>query len=154
MAGMCWLEEGQKAAKGLPFQTDYTKNNFALMGHKRFSFPKREKLTGKKKIEGLFKEGSSFYLKSFQVRFLLSADVDQPHQILISVPKKNFKRAVDRNLIKRRIREAYRLNKGLIHEFKPHYIGFVYISKEILTFPEIQDQLIKVLDRLKKNMTD
>lgn len=119
------------------------------MGTSQYSFSKNEKLTGKKKIEGLFKEGSSFYIAAFQIRYLLQQDEKSIHQVLVSVPKKNFKRAVDRNLLKRRIREAYRLNKHLIHDSKPLYIGFVYISKQILTFHEIQDQLIKALGRLK-----
>lgn len=121
------------------------------MGIKQYGFSKKEKLTGKKRIEGLFKEGSSFYLNAFQIRHLSTPSEDQFHKILISVPKKNFKRAVDRNLLKRRIREAYRLNKHLIDDCEPLYIGFVYISKQILTFHEIQDQLIKALGRLKNN---
>ncbi len=120
------------------------------MGLSKYSFSKQEKLTGKKKIEGLFKRGSSFYLKDFQVRHLVSEEIG-PNQILISVPKRNFKRAVDRNLLKRRIREAYRLNKGLIQdseESKGLYIGFIYLSKQILTFDNIQTQLIQCLERL------
>ncbi len=122
------------------------------MGQKNTGFSKKERLSSKKEIEELFKNGSSFYFPAFHVRFLLAPQ--QTHQILISVPKKNFKRAVDRNLLKRRIREAYRRNKDLIQDSKPLNIGFVYISKEILSFREIEDQLIDVFDRLKKNMTD
>lgn len=118
------------------------------MGLPIYSFPKKEKLTGKKKIEELFKKGSSFYLQNFQVRHLPSSEDVDYHQVLISVPKRSFKRAVDRNLIKRRIREAYRLNKQLISGTTPQYIGFVYLSKEILTFHNIQAQLIKCLERL------
>ncbi len=119
------------------------------MGQSKYSFSKEEKLTGKKKIEELFTRGSSFYLKDFQVKYLTSEDLN--HQILVSVPKKNFKRAVDRNLLKRRIREAFRLNKELIlkpdqNEF--YSIGFIYLSKNILTFNDIQHQLIQCLERL------
>jgi len=120
------------------------------MGLSKYSFSKKEKLTGKKKIEGLFKKGSSFYLGDFQVRHLRSDDIGS-HQILISVPKRNFKRAVDRNLLKRRIRESYRLNKQLIDngaESSALFIGFIYLSKEILSFHDIQAQLIKCLERL------
>ena len=120
------------------------------MGLSKYGFSKSEKLTGKKKIEGLFKKGSSFYLGDFQVRHLSSGE-DLPHQILISVPKRNFKRAVDRNLLKRRIREAYRLNKHLLSnsaDSEGLYIGFVYLSKQILTFDNIQTQLIQCLERL------
>ncbi len=121
------------------------------MGLSKYSFSKSEKFTGKKKIEELFKRGSSFYLDDFQVRYI-TGDSKKPNQILISVPKRNFKRAVDRNLLKRRIREAYRLNKHLIDhadsDAKSIYVGFVYLSKEILTFDNIQSQLIRCLERL------
>lgn len=120
------------------------------MGLSKYGFSKTEKLTGKKKIEGLFKKGSSFYLGDFQVRYLVS-EVEQPHRILISVPKKNFKRAVDRNLLKRRIRESYRLNKHLLSNLddsKGLSVGFIYLSKQILTFDNIQTQLISCLERL------
>ncbi|WP_421764208.1 ribonuclease P protein component [Ekhidna sp.] len=120
------------------------------MGLTKYHFPKQEKLTSKKKIEGLFKKGSSFYLGDFQVRHLKAA-IPEPNQILISVPKRNFKRAVDRNLLKRRIREAYRLNKHLIDNNSESIhlsIGFIYLSKQILTFQDIQTQLIKCLERL------
>ena len=121
------------------------------MGLSNYSFPKKEKLTGKKNIEGLFKQGSSFYLDLFQVRHLPHKEQFDYHKVLISVSKRHFKRVVDRNLIKRRIREAYRLNKHLISDIRPLYIGFIYISKNILTFHEIQDQLIKCLKRLESS---
>ncbi len=121
------------------------------MGQSQYSFSKKERLTGKKKIEGLFKSGSSFVLKKTLLVRHSPADEESCHQILISVPKRNFKRAVDRNLIKRRIREAYRLNKELIYKEDRNKflsIAFVYLSKNILTFHEVQDQLIRALERL------
>ncbi len=127
------------------------------MGEKIHSFPKAEKLTGKKRIEELFKRGSSFYLNEIGVRFKKSTDEDTFHRVLISVPKKNFKRAVDRNLLKRRIREAYRLNKHIIQKESAStffHIGFIYLSKNILTFHAIQDQLIACLKRLEAKQED
>lgn len=121
------------------------------MGLSKYSFSKKERLSGKKKVEGLFKKGSSFYLKGFQVRFLPATEEISQHQVLISVPKRNFKRAVDRNVLKRRIREAYRLNKERIQSKQSLYIGFIYLSKKKLTFHEIQDQLIQCLERLGNN---
>lgn len=123
------------------------------VGQEKYTFPKAEKLVGKKRIEGLFKKGSSFYLSDFRVRYQPSEDGDNVHKVLITVSKRNFKRAVDRNLLKRRIREAYRLNKHLLahqREIKPLNVGFIYLSKRILTFQEIQDQLIKCLKRLEQ----
>lgn len=127
------------------------------MGEAKYSFPKAEKLTGKKRIEELFKRGSSFYLKEIGVRHKLSEDEEAFHRVLISVPKKNFKRAVDRNLLKRRIREAYRLNKHIIQKEGTRtffHIGFIYLSKNILTFHIIQDQLIECLKRLEAKQED
>ncbi|MBC6401504.1 MAG: ribonuclease P protein component [Ekhidna sp.] len=119
------------------------------MGCPGYSFSKKERLGSKKKIEELFKTSSSFCLDSFRVQSLLSEEEIQYHLVLISVSKRNFKRAVDRNLIKRRIREAYRLNKHLLDDIPPLYLGLIYTSKNILTFHEIQNQLIRCMKRLK-----
>jgi ribonuclease P protein component len=75
-------------------------------------FNKEERLCSKKSLDLLFKNGSSFLLYPFRLTFLF---VDEPHQypaqVVINVAKKRYKHAVDRNLIKRRTREAYRLQK-------------------------------------------
>ena len=72
-------------------------------------------------------------------------------QLLFSVSKKSFKRAVDRNLIRRRIKEAYRLNKILfLPNIKiPQHIGIIYIAKEIMEFADIQKKLIRVFGMIK-----
>ncbi len=77
----------------------------------KFTFKKSERLSSKKDIQELFNNGSSFYLYPFKV-ITLPADTSKLHQVLFSVPKRLFKRAVDRNLLKRRMREAYRLNNS------------------------------------------
>jgi ribonuclease P protein component len=82
------------------------------------TFKKTEKLCSKKAIEALFERGNSFYLFPFQVVWLLSpSEITGYSQVAFSVSKKSFKRAVKRNLIKRRIREAYRKNKHKLYEF-------------------------------------
>lgn len=114
----------------------------------RFTFRKEERLTKEKLIRELFEKGSSFYSFPFKVYFMPHPDQNQPfHQVLISVPKKNFRKAVLRNLIKRRIREAYRLNKSLIPGSKKLLIAYIYNTKEILTFAQIQERLIKTFNR-------
>ena len=66
---------------------------------------------------------------------------------MISVSRKNFKKAVDRNLLKRRIRESFRLNKNLLQVTPKYLIAYIYTAKEILTFAQIQERLIKTLNR-------
>jgi ribonuclease P protein component len=81
-------------------------------------FSKSERLCSKKAIEVLFQEGKSFYCTPFLIVWAYSnSDMPFPAQVAISVPKKGFKLAVTRNLIKRRTREAYRGNKAILYEF-------------------------------------
>ena len=120
---------------------------------KKFGFPKAERLTGKKKIEELFKNGSSIFLYPYLVKFI--PQDQKVHRILISIPKKKFKRAVDRNLLKRRIREAYRLNKHIIYD-KPdrfYNVGIIYQHQEILPYAEIESKLINLLNKLQDQKT-
>lgn len=119
---------------------------------KNFGFSKAERLTGKKNIEELFQHGSSFFLHPFLVKYRKSGENN--HRFLITVPKKKFKRAVDRNLIKRRIREAYRLNKHLITD-QPigfFHVGFIYQDDSILPYAEIENKLVILLKRLLKKI--
>jgi ribonuclease P protein component len=114
----------------------------------QFTFRKDERLKSSKLIKELFDKGSSFYLHPFKVLFIPNPDQNgRFHQVMISVSKKNFKRAVDRNLIKRRIRESYRLNKNLLPDSPLYVIAYIYSAKEILTFAQIQERLVKTLNR-------
>ena len=113
-------------------------------------FPKREKLTGKKQIEELFRNGSSFYLSPLLLKY--SRDEGDYHRVLCTVSKKNFKRAVDRNLIKRRLREAYRLNKSIIDPTKSgiaYQIAIIYTGKSDAPYHTIEGKLKELLLRLQ-----
>jgi ribonuclease P protein component len=115
----------------------------------KFTFKKEERLSKEKIIQELFDKGSSFYLYPFKVFFLPNRDSQYPyHQVLISVSKKNFKKAVDRNLIKRRIREGYRLNKNQIGDQNKLVIAYIYSAKEILPSAQIHERLVKTFKRL------
>ena len=82
------------------------------------TFSKSERLSSKKAIEALFKNGKSFYCSPFLIVWAYSnSDIPYPAQVAFSVPKKVFKSAVTRNLIKRRTREAYRKNKAILYDF-------------------------------------
>ena len=119
------------------------------------TFKKEERLCNKRLIEQLFHKGSSFHLYPFRVTFLSSKEITVPAQVLIAVPKRRFKRAVDRNLLKRRIREVYRVNKqNLLYEFLNQQqvkvlFSIQYIGKEIHDFSFIELKLKEVLFKLQ-----
>jgi ribonuclease P protein component len=117
-----------------------------------FTFKKAERLTGKKNIQELFEKGSSFYLYPFKVLYLQNLDEKiRTHRVLISVSNKAFPRAVDRNLIKRRIRESYRLQKSVLKEKQGNLkIGLVYTAKEILPFQQTKAKVFLVLEKIQK----
>ena len=115
---------------------------------RKYTFPKDEKLTSEKLIKELFDKGSSFYLYPFKVFFMPHPGEDQPsHQVLITVSKKLFPRAVDRNLIKRRMREAYRLNKPFPEVPKKLVIAYIYSVKEKLPAAQLRERLAKTFKR-------
>jgi len=123
----------------------------------RFTFTKEERLCSKILIDKLFTEGKSVYSPPFRFVFMPVEYLKGqfPAQVVFSVPKRNFKLAVKRNLIRRRMREAYRLNKSDFYEEltlseKKLAIMIIYIEKDISEFPKIEVGIIK---GLKKALT-
>src|SRR5690606_13910329 len=108
------------------------------------SFKKEERLCNKRLIEQLFHKGSSFHLYPFRLTFLPSKEITVPAQVLIAVPKRRFKRAVDRNLLKRRIREGYRiLKRNILYDFLDQQqvsilFSIQYIGKDIHDYEFIE----------------
>ena len=122
-------------------------------GARSCSFPKEEHLCRKKLIEELFGRGSSFGLYPLRLVWLPTAEpTTAPPQVLVSVSKRNFKRAVDRNYFKRLMREAYRLNKyRLLEADGGHRVGqlaIIYTGKEKKPFTLVEKKLISGLERL------
>lgn len=118
------------------------------------TFSKSERLHSKKLVDELFSKGSSFVIYPLKVIHLPKSpsEVDN-HQVLVTVPKKSFKRAVDRNKIKRRIKEAYRLHKQDLQAAIPDkflLIGYIYIGKEFADYPTVADKLKQSVSRLIK----
>ncbi len=122
---------------------------------KTYTFTKEERLCNKKLIDELFHNGSSFLCYPFKVSWLVvNEPIQFPAQVLFSVSKKRFKRAVDRNLIKRRIREAYRLYKqqylySTLQDTEKKIIFSVgFIGKEISSYELIDKKMLKALNEL------
>ncbi|PSR55448.1 ribonuclease P protein component [Adhaeribacter arboris] len=115
------------------------------------NFTKEERLRSTKLIEQLFREGSSFNLYPLRFVYLKpTSPMATTPQVLISVSKRNFKKAVDRNRLKRQIREAYRLHKGILLSTGSsplQLLGILYIAKEKKPFKVIQKKLISGLER-------
>jgi ribonuclease P protein component len=120
------------------------------------TFRKDERLCSKKIIHRLFLEGNDFSEFPFKVIWMfVSLSTENATQILISIPMKNFKKAVDRNYLKRMIREAYRLNKATLQgslSANQRQLAFslIYIGKNILTYKEIENKIILILQRLQQ----
>lgn len=119
------------------------------MKEKRNSFSKYERLTGKIATEMLFTSGESFFSYPFLVLYtIVDLNAAAPARLLISASKKKFKRAVHRNLVKRRMREVYRLKKNTFYDqLGDHHIhlGLIYVGKDILEYDAMDKRMDKVL---------
>ncbi|WPP48069.1 ribonuclease P protein component [Catalinimonas niigatensis] len=115
--------------------------------------PKHERLSSKKLIASLFKEGKAYTRYPIRLIYLPVKDTAS-HQVLFTVPRRSFKKAVDRNLLKRQMREAYRQHKQLI-TYKSsgdvHFLlGYIYIAREKFAYQQIETKIVESLYRLKK----
>lgn len=119
-----------------------------------FTLKKEERLCSQKILGELFTSGESFLVYPLKVVFL-KTDNSQPTPVQASfaVSKRNFKRAVKRNLLKRRMREAYRLNKPSFYDelaAKELHIGvmFVFVGKDLIEFAIIEKAMISALKKV------
>lgn len=113
-----------------------------------FTFHRSERLKRQKLIQELFDRGSYFYLPRFKVLHL--ALPASTHQVLFSVSKRSFKRAVDRNRVKRKIREGYRLHKHRLDHLPTRLlIAYIYTGRDIAPSREVHTTVIASLEKLK-----
>ncbi len=123
----------------------------------QYTFGRNERLSGRNQVETLFGSGKSFNQNPFKV-FFTAEETGKPMEIkiLVAVSKKKFKHAVDRNRVKRKIREAYRLNKShllnnLLTQTAQLNIGFVYVDfDKDPSFTVLQKAMVNCLEKLAR----
>ncbi|MES2813005.1 MAG: ribonuclease P protein component [Bacteroidota bacterium] len=121
------------------------------------TYPKHEKLKSKTTIDLLFSEGKS--VSKYPLRLVYSPialEEGEQFKFGVSVSKKYFKKAVDRNYFKRVLRETYRLNKQLLleHLDKPYAIMFFYQTKDRLSYQEINEKTIRLFEKFTEAIQD
>ena len=133
-----------------------------------YTLPRSERLRSLSAIRRLFTEGRSGFVYPFRYMVLVES-VEQPAdgnnsaesydeksvEIMFSVPKKFHKRANKRNLLKRRMREAYRLNKSMLHEKSAGTnidLALVYSTKDILSYKTIEHAVRRILGQVDERL--
>lgn len=125
-----------------------------------YKFPKRERLKSRKDIGLLFKSKQSVFAFPIKIIYRIIDDSEKVglFQAAFTVPKRNFKRAVDRNLLKRRIKESYRLQRN---SFKNHcksegiciQMMLIYTGKKEHSYVQIEKAIIRALDKLEQALS-
>jgi len=122
---------------------------------RQFTFRKEERLCSKVLTDKLFTDGKTVYSHPLRFVFINVGEGSEryPVQVVFSVPKRNFKRATDRNLIRRRMREAYRLEKSSYYEpficnGKHIALMIIFTDKAIADFNVIQHSLSKGMKKV------
>ncbi|HRB71358.1 ribonuclease P protein component [Flavobacterium sp. WV_118_3] len=117
----------------------------------KHTYPKTEKLKSRSTIDLLFSQGKSVSKYPLRLVYvpLESDESDEKIKMGVSVSKKYFKKAVDRNYFKRVLRETYRLNKNMLLDTidKPYAFMFLYQTKERLSYPEIEEKTVQLFEK-------
>lgn len=123
-----------------------------------FSLYKNEKLCSRTAIDRLFESGSSIMAYPLRAVYVVAdRPATSPAQFLITIPKKKVRKAVDRVLMRRRIREAYRLNRALLRPALEANgttvdIAFIYLSPELKHYEGIEKRMRKILTAIAEKI--
>ena len=117
------------------------------------SLPKSEKLCSRTAINRLFAEGGAFIVYPLRIVYRIDDSTTDPPRFFINIPKRNFKRAVKRVSLRRRIREASRLPKEILAEplarrNQSMHLAFPYLDKNLNNFHFIEQKMVEALERL------
>ena len=120
------------------------------------TFTKKERVSGKTRIEKIFASGNAFLIYPFRVVYYVYDSMTAP-ALLISIPKKRLKRAVQRNRMKRLTREVYRLNKSALDvsklsECNSVDIAVIYVADKLLPYSVIEKSLVRALREVSKRI--
>lgn len=115
---------------------------------KQFTLGKNERLKSQKQTDQLFSEGKKFSLTPFRIFYTDDTNEGSSHKFGVGVSSKVFKKATDRNRVKRLVRESWRLQKHLLQT--KLVIFFVYTGKELPEYKEVHDKIGKIIDKLNK----
>lgn len=124
---------------------------------------KNERMSGRTLIEKLFNGGDSHAMSAFPLRMVYMVTErkdDAIAKILISVPKRHFKRAVKRNRVKRQVREAFRNNKSILanafagRENESVAIAFIWLADELYNSNEVEHKVKNLLQRLSERICE
>jgi ribonuclease P protein component len=122
---------------------------------KQFTLGKSERLKSRKAIELLFKEGKRFTIAPYRIFYTHS--LENELRMGVAVGTKNFKKAVDRNRIKRLTREAWRLQKNQLAEIVKQkesglHVFFIYTEKQLPVYKEVVESVRKIIGKLSKQL--
>ena len=129
------------------------------MPAKQFSYNKREKLKSRKQLEALFTAGTIFIIFPLKIYYQEVKVQDNILKTGVGTSRKNFKKAVERNRIKRLLREAYRIEKpGLLNYLQQNKkqiaLFFLYIDKSLPAYDLLKEKMQQSIEKLIKNLNE
>ena len=123
-----------------------------------FTLCKEERLCGERIISNLFDHGHSFFLSPYKIFWIKTSETAlYPVRFAVSVPKRRFKRAVKRNLLKRRTREAFRTNKQILTTVAiggQIHLMVIYVSDRLLPHAELEKSMKTILQRIAQEYSN